>query len=369
MRHAWLGLIPLLAATGCPLDPDATWDFSRRPDPSLVAEQTQCFLEPVQGSEIFHSARCSPVLHPQDLDHGGWESFGLTEFDVETVTVLGGVFYRLYYSAGGADVDQAVGMATADDGVSLRRYQQNPVIQPPAGADRAHLACTALDRLAQTYHAWFRVEDGSLRHATSLDGLAWELDGAGPVSGLLSAQDDGLTQILSCDAWHDGESLRMLVGGRFGATGDGIHAIGESASDDGINFEPVDSWIYVANAGSPWQGGGVGFPSRVAWGDQEFLFHVGGGAWDDADPLAPVVDSPRIGVASRTGGEGPYELHMANALPLPFDGAAPVRVRAAPAGEWAMLYVRDVYVGPTNIEQDAIGLMAAYLPALAEEGS
>jgi hypothetical protein len=365
-RVMWL-VLPLLVAAGCPVDPDATWDYDRRPDPSDVAAETQCFLESVQGSEVFYAARCSPVLHPQDLDHGNWESFGMTEFDVETVTVLGGVFYRLYYSAGGPDVDQAIGLATADDGVSLRRHLHNPVIEPLSGMDRAELLCTALDRLTPTYHGWFRVDDGSLRHATSEDGLAWTVDNAGPVSGLLSAQSDGLQQIWSCDAWHDGTGLRMLVGGRFGDAGDPVYAIGESVSDDGINFEPVDEPVLVANSASPWQGGGVGFPSRIEWGGTEYLFHIGGSAWDGTDPLAISVDSPRIGVAARAE-EGPFTLHMANALPLPFEDAAPMRVRATVAGEWAMLYVRDEYVGVTNIAQDAVGAMAAYLPDL-EEGS
>ncbi len=367
MRSAPWCLLPLLVATGCPLDPDATWDFSRRPDPSDVAAESQCYLEPVQGSEIFHAARCSPVLHPQDLDHGGWESFGLSEFDVETVTVLGGVFYRLYYSAGGPDVDQAIGLATADDGVTMRRHGGNPVLGAPAGMTAATLGCTALDRVTPRYHAWFFVDDGALHHATSDDGLAWTLDPAGPASGLLSAQADGLREVFTCDAFHDGSELQMLVGGRFGDAADPRFAIGESRSDDGVNFEPVDEPVYVAASGSPWQGGGVGYPARVQWGDTEYLFHIGGSAWDDGDPLDPAIDGPRVGVASRTE-PGPFALHMANALPLPFDDAAPVRVRAALAGEWTMLYVRDEYVGPTNIAQDAVGVMAAYMPDLEEEG-
>ena len=356
-RACWLLLAAALG--GCPLDPDATMDWSQRPDAADILDLVGCAAEPLDSDGIFHDSTCSPVLHPLDLDALTWESWGIYEFDLETVVVFGGTFYRFYYSGAGQTYGRATGLASSDRGVAPVRHTGNPLLTPATGEDILTVACLAHDAQADTFHGWFRRDDG-LVHSTSDDGIAWAADE--PVSGMTS-DGDGLEVPLGCDAWFEDGQVRMLVGGRFG---DSTYAIGETRSDDGVVFDPVDAPVYSSSVDSPWQPAGVAHPSRITWNGREYLFSIGANGWDETDPAFPDPLSPSIGVASRESDTEPYSLHLANPLPGLTEDAEPQRVRAVTVGPWAMVYVRDLFFGPKIVEnpQDSIGLLLVWLPGL-----
>ena len=372
MRHlfATVTLACLVAVAGCPADPGATADTTRMQDPRNVAEAVGCWMNPMEEGEAFVLADCVPMLHPVDLDVGAWETHGVFDFDVEPIPMLGGMTYRYFYTAGGPTFAQSTGFAQSDNGVDVRRFSLNPVLTPPIDEEIAQIACTAIDRRNGTYHAWYRRENGVLYHATSTEGREWTKDTTGAVLSVKSDVQGGLNTLLTCDAWFTGSTVHMLVGGLFGdpATGNVEFAIGETSSEDGFNFQPVDAPTFQGNETIEWQVGGVGSPSVLNWGSDQYMFFVGATEYEEPDDpfLEPFMS--RIGVARRVGGEGDWV--YVRDLPLTFPTASPSRVRVVLAGEWAMVYMRDLYHGAVVHEDpfDALGLMLVHMPEL-EGGS
>ena len=132
--------------------------------------------------------------------------------------------------------------------------------------------------------------------------------------------------------------------------------------------KPVDAPTFRGNETIEWQVGGVGSPSVLEWGADQYMFFIGATEYEEPDDpfLEPFMS--RIGVARRVGGEG--EWVYVRDLPLTFATASPTRVRVALAGEWAMVYMRDLYHGAVVHEDpfDALGLMLVHMPEL-EGGS
>lgn len=352
----WLVCATLLA--GCPLDPDWTEDWSARPDASVVLDLADCTTEPLDDEGTFHAGSCSPVLHPQDQPSHQWEEYGVYEFDVEPMTLFGGTVYELWFAAYGREYERAIGLAMLDDGVTVQRHTANPVFVPVSGRSTSQLLCTAREPGGGPLHLWFRDESGDLFHTRATDALTWE--GGVLVSGLLS---DALTEVYSCDAWFDGDQVRMLVGGLL----DGEYALGETRSDDGVHLDPVTEPVFAVDAASPWQSAGIGFPSRIVHAGVEYLFYVGTSEWSTASGVTPEPRTPAIGLAIRREGDAAFEQLLVNPVPA-VEGASPGRVRAAVAGEWAMLYFRDEYEGTIIDGYDpfGVGQMAVWLPGLEE---
>ena len=354
-------LLPLIAciSAGCPLDPETTVDYTRRPDPRVLLDNVGCSPEAIGAEEIFYDSTCSPVLHPLDLAADTWESWGIYDFDVEPVMVFGGTFHRIYYTAGGDTHGRATGLADTGDGTLPDRHWANPLVLPEDGEDKAQFACTAIDNLTGAYHAWMRRDDGDLYHAISDGGVDWEIDEV--VRGMTS--ESGLTQVLSCDAWFVDGEVEMLVGGRFG---DDTYAIGQTVTKDGVLFNAVEEPVFQASEETLWQSGGIGYPSLLTWNGREYLFHIGATGWDETVPLFPDPLTPTIGLAARDVGDTTFELLIPSPVPGAFDDAAPTRVRIVHVGEWALMYVRDLYYGPKIVEnpQNSLGLMLISLPEL-----
>jgi hypothetical protein len=354
----WLVFAALFA--GCPLDPDWTVDWSLRPDASTVLDLAGCSTEPLDEDGVFYDGTCSPVLHPQDQPSHQWEEYGVYEFDVEPMTLFGGTVYELWFAAHGREYERAIGLAMLDDGVTVQRHAANPVFVPVSGRTTSQLLCTAHETGGGPLHLWFRDEAGDLFHTRATDALTWE--GGVLVSGLYS---DALTEVFSCDAWFDDDEVRMLVGGRM----NGEYALGETRSEDGVHFDPVTEPAFEVDSASPWQSEGIGFPSRIVHAGVEYLFYIGTSEWSSESALTPVPRSPAIGLAIRRDPEQGFEQFLVNPVPMAED-AAPGRVRAAVAGEWAMLYFRDEYEGTIidGYSPHGLGQMAVWLPGL-EEGS
>ncbi len=368
----WLALsLVAVALSGCPLDPTANADFERQVDPREVAEAVGCWMNPMDEQGHMLSADCTPLLHPVDLDVGQWETHGVFDFDVEAIPMLGGQVYRYMYTAGGPVYAQSTGFAQSANGVSIARYSLNPVLTPPIDEPIAQLACTAIDRATGTYHAWYRRDNGVLYHATATDGRSWTKDTTGAVTSITSDQPGGLWTVLTCDAWFAEGEVKMLVGGVFGDpnAGEVQFAVGETRSADGFLFDPVDLPVFTPDASVEWMMGGVGSPSVVGWGGDEYMFFVGTMEYEEPDDPFLEPFQSKIGLARR--GPGETEFTTLRDLPLTFEAASPKRVRAVLAGEWALLYMRDLYDGAVIHEDpfDALGLMLVYMPKLAGEES
>jgi len=352
----WLACLPLLA--GCPVDPDWTEDWASHPDASVVLDLADCSTEPLDDDGVFYGGTCSPVLHPQDQPSHQWEEYGVYEFDVEPAALFGGTVYELWFAAHGREYVRAIGLALLDDGVTPQRHAANPVFTPVSGETTSQLMCTAREPGGGPLHLWFRDEAGDLFHTRATDALTWE--GGVIVTGLYS---ETLTAVYSCDAWFDEGHVQMLVGGLL----DGCYAIGQTRSDDGVHFEPVTQPVFAAASASPWQGAGIGFPSRILHAGTEYLFYIGTNEWSEAVENSPEPRSPVVGLAVRRGGEEAFEQLLVNPVPMA-EGGAPGRVRAAVAGEWAMLYLRDAYEGTIidGYTPFGVGQMMVWLPGLED---
>lgn len=365
---AMTSLVGLLA--GCPLDTETTADSSRQQDPRDVAEAVGCWMNAMDEGEGFVDADCTPLLHPVDLDVGAWETHGVFDFDVEPIPIMGGVAYRYFYTAGGPTYAQSTGFAQSDNGVDIRRYSLNPVLTPPIDEEVAQIACSAIDRTSATYHIWYRRENGVLYHATSTEGREWTKDTTGAILSINSDAEGGLNTLLTCDAWFTGTKVNMLVGGLFGdpAAGPVKFAIGETSSDNGFNFQPVDAPLFEADSSVDWMVGGVGSPSVLEWGSDQYMFFIGAVEYEEPDDPFLEPFQTRIGVARRAAGESGFTL--LRALPMTRPEAAPTRVRVALSGGWAMVYMRDLYHGAVVHEDpfDALGLMLVQMQEL-EGGS
>ncbi len=180
------------------------------------------------------------------------------------------------------------------------QYPGNPVIESPSSGtwESEARAVEGLVVVNGTYHLFFTatatepLRDHAIGHATSTDGINWQMDTANPV---LTPETEGsweVKSLISAAVYHDGELFHMWYGGD-----DYEHVrVGYATSPDGT------SW--TRHPGNPVLSEGPSGSFDAWWiAPNDVLYHNGlYQLWYGASPTPGITNGDSIGYASSTDG-------------------------------------------------------------------
>jgi predicted GH43/DUF377 family glycosyl hydrolase len=180
------------------------------------------------------------------------------------------------------------------------QYPGNPVIGPPSSGtwDSVVRAVEGLVVVDGTYHLFLTgtattaLRDHAIGHATSTDGISWQMDPANPV---LTPETEGSWQVqslISAAVLHDGEVFHMWYGGDDYAN----TRVGYATSPDGTSWTRYPG-NPVLSEGPPGSfDAAVVSPNDVLYHDG--LFRM----WYGAQQVPNLMSPSRIGYATSVDG-------------------------------------------------------------------
>ena len=135
-------------------------------------------------------------------------------------------------------------------------YENNPIWPPPEDGTWCDTGRWVdwMVLVDGTYHLFFvgtstplaNLNDWAIGHATSTDGINWEMDPANPVMTPQAEGDWQVTAFIGHPVIHDGKEFRMWYGGWDGSRGQG----GYATSPDGTTWtRHPDNPIFTAGPG------------------------------------------------------------------------------------------------------------------------
>lgn len=189
--------------------------------------------------------------------------------------------YHLYYHANETDnilADFEIGHATSADGVTWELDPANPVVRRGAAGewDDHTVHTPAVIHDGSEFRMWYGGGDGDMRpvgYATSPDGSTWTKHGDNPIMGVGPPGDFDDRGVWPGTVIFDGDRYRMWYTGEHSDPYDYDWRIGYAESDDGFSWtrhsEPV------LDPGHGWDGNLVYFPKVVIEGPTHHMWYVG----------------------------------------------------------------------------------------------
>ena len=139
--------------------------------------------------------------------------------------------YHMWY-AGDSGSSYKIGYATSIDGINWRRYENNPVLSGNATAwYGTHLYLPRVLLVDDILHMWFFNWADKVAHATSADGINWEVTANPVLEGDVGTWDANMCAAVG--VIHDGSQFTMWY---LGGNADG-RAVGVAYSSDGITWD------------------------------------------------------------------------------------------------------------------------------------
>ena len=265
------------------------------------------------SSFVRHDA--NPILSP-DIE---WEGDWVHPYSVLRV----GDEYWMWYGGIGGSMPNSVGLAFSDDGLSWRRYEDNPIFLPrPDAWDSLQLSHLTVIQEDGRFRVWFNGgtdydQNPPIGYAESADGISWS-PASEPVMdvGPPGSWDSAL--VVPGAVLHEGSEYRMYywAGSNFDFS---TWKIGLANSDDDLHWEkhpsnPIfegrpDSWDWgvldmdIVKLGGTYymlyQGNGDGAriglatsPDGIRWqrvGEEPFFGNGVSGSWDSKWTEGPTL--------------------------------------------------------------------------------
>jgi len=172
----------------------------------------------------------NPILTPGPM--GSWDS---SDIHSPSVLKVDSSYYMWYTSSVGQPgitgfIRGRIGLATSTDGVSWTKYPENPVLTPDTDSwDHTHTFAPSVLKLNSTYYMWYSgvTKDAvwKIGLATSADGVSWRKFSENPIltPGTAEYWDSGSQGVQYAKVLAVNSSLYMYY---MGDTGSGRFSIG-----------------------------------------------------------------------------------------------------------------------------------------------
>jgi hypothetical protein len=162
------------------------------------------------------------------------------------VTLVNDTLHMWYTGHAGSWSNAGIGHATSTDGVNWRRDTTNPVLSIEQEGDWVYDWIWVDEALfdGTKYHIWYSagnstLSDGSIGHASSLDGSVWTRDASNPVLKPGISADWDYPHAGFSSVVYDGTSFQMwYAGGDY--SDKYIYEIGYAISADGSTWTKYD---------------------------------------------------------------------------------------------------------------------------------
>ena len=241
-------------------------------------------------------------IYPAFLNYNGQNT--IDNLLVETFAAPS-LFYGYYNGETEVGSTYDIGAGVSLDGISLGRYNGNPVLTIGAGGawDDAQVSHPCVLKDGATWKMWYGGLDGAtfrIGYATSADGLAWTKQGQVLDVGGAGAFDE--SGVLFPVVYKDlgavaAKRWKMFYAGQNAA---GKNQIGYAYSSDGVSWTKGGANPVLANgAGGTWDDESLLPAGLVKSGSIYYLFYSGTG--DTAYPVGY-----QCGLATFTDFEGTY---------------------------------------------------------------
>lgn len=315
-------------------------------------EVTDCEFTRV-GSTAFYSYDCNPVFTTTDEAWVG--EIGSTAFAV--TEVLGHPFYQLWYVGYSDEDSYALGYAVSPDGTEWEPNPKNPGL---SSADAYPFDKTVFQGnqvvwdpdTAQYVQLYGGLDlssaagDGGIGVALSEDGKSWERIEENPVVELRPSGRDGV------ESWCWPLDLNLGAVAGFDGYIAGSNVKSGACEAWGLHASDVHHWeideeiAFAAGERDAWDDQGIISLNEASLEDQDFLFYVGFGDWEDHTTYRSAKDA-FLGWAEKKGGEWERKPE-----PIPINQTEEGEVSAVAAvtvGSRIHLWVTDVWDGASAV--------------------